>query len=463
MGKTTSHRLSDSVVALGRPLREVERRSLERGLRALLRFQRDLRAFPTMRGAPDATPYVSLYARGALRGCYGCAEGTPNERVARAFLLALADARYGGVHASDRDELAGEVTYITRARPVRADEIANALESGVHGVGLFDDEASVVLLPSVARQHGHDASATLEVLAKKAKRAPLREGIVWVLDVDEVSSRGTRSQHGRRAAQAWLESLVDARGVVAFDMNGASGALGHAGPMRHGRAAVAIEALGALGSKKTRAARVWLAREIDRGLRRGDVDDWPTRRDVVLGTLALASRAGVDVPLEPFANALRADECSPWHAGQAASMLGARTPKALWDRCVRDLEAHPFAPYTLFAAIARRDGVVIDRCTRALVSAIRTHAPFAGGASITATPETALTAVAAEALALISSASARRAARAARDFVRARQILDVSAALHVRTLGAFRASPIAPIFRCDVTAHAALASFTRDT
>lgn len=95
---------------------------------------------------------------------------------------------------------------------------------------------------------------------------------------------------------------------------------------------------------------------------------------------------------------------------------------------------------------------------RALVDAIRLGAPFLGGAAVTSIPETALTAAAVEALATVRSAEARRAVRAGRAFVLQRQIADVPAALHPRCLGAFCASPIAATFRCDVSAHAALAA-----
>ena len=54
---------------------------------------------PQPRAAPDATPFVSLYARGMLRGCFGSDEGRPHERVTRAFLRALDDVRYGGIRA----------------------------------------------------------------------------------------------------------------------------------------------------------------------------------------------------------------------------------------------------------------------------------------------------------------------------------------------------------------------------
>jgi AMMECR1 domain-containing protein len=456
MAKATSHRLSDNVRALARPLDARRRRALAGDLRALLVWQRTLGAFPRIRGAPDATPYVSLYARGTLRGCYGSHEGPPAERLARAFLLALADTRYGGIDASERADLAAEVAYVRRARPVRADEAPAVIEPGTHGIALVDQGAATVLLPSVARERGYDARGMLELLARKAKRATLDEGVVWLLDVDEVSSRDATAASPARAARRWLEALVGARGEVAFQMD-ASGALLAEGTMRHGRAAVAIEALAALGSRRAATARAWLAAEIARGLRRGG-PSWPERADMVLGTLALAARAGVETPLEAFAGGVDAASCSPWHAAQAASVLGPRTPSALWDACLRGLEAHPASPYALLAARARGDARVVETCARALVGAIRSSAPHAGGLVVTPIPETALTAAAVEALANLPGADARRAVRAGRAFVLARQGLDVPASLPACALGAFRASPVAPLLRCDVTGHAVLAA-----
>ena len=165
---------------------------------------------------------------------------------------------------------------------------------------------------------------------------------------------------------------------------------------------------------------------------------------MALGTLALAARAGLDVPLAE--EALRADvsTASPWHLAQVASALGpTRTPDVVWSAVVRSLDARPFSPYALMAARARGDAEVVERCARAIIAGMPR--------------ETALAAAAIEALLPLRTTEAKRAVREGRAFVLARQILDVPAALHPRTLGAFRASPIAPILRCDVTAHAALA------
>ena len=433
MGKTSSSQKLADVVTLGRPLARAERRALEKALRDLLAWHVDLRAFPRLPKLPGASPYVSLYANGNLRGCYGSGEG-----LARAFLRAITDTRYGGIAPEERAELAADVAYVVRARPVRADEAAKVLEPGVHGAGSVIDGVATVLLPSVAREKGYDAPGFLDLLAKKTGRAKSDEGLVWVLDMDEVSSRGVREDDPMRGARKFLESLVDRDGRVAFEMNPSTGELVRTGAMFHGRIAVVVEALAKLGSKKTKTARAWLAREIER---RGE--GWPDRADMALGTLALAARAGLDVPLADEASRIDVTRGSPWHLAQTASVLGPRTPDAVWSAVVRSLDARPFSPYALMAAQARGDTAIIERCARAIIAG---------------TPrETALASVAIEALLALRSGEAKRAVREARSFVLARQVLDVPAALHPRTLGAFRAWPIAPILRCDVTAHAALA------
>lgn len=449
MGQTKTHRLSERVVASGRALRDRERATLARALRGMLAWQRTLRAWPRITSAPDATPYVSLYSEGKLYGCYGSHEGAPSERVARAFLLALADTRYGDASAH-RADLAAEIAYITGARPVRADEALAQIAPGVDGVATFEPGAEAVLLPSVARERGYDANGMLDLLAKKANRARSNEGIVWIFRAETVSSRTEREKDPARGARRWLESLVAKDGAIAFEMDGGTGETRASGVMRLGRIAVAIEALVALRSRDVARAQKWLARELARPL--GD------KPDMNLGTLALAARAGLsEVPLESAARAIDPASCSPWHAAQAASVLGARTPPALWDAFVRSLDARPISPYGLMAARARGDAALTERCARALALSIRTSEPHAGGSTMTPVPETALTAVAIEALAPLASRDARRAVAAARAFVRARQILDVPASMHARALGAFVASPIAPVLRCDVTAHAALA------
>jgi hypothetical protein len=455
-------RLTGEVISLGRGLRDGERKAVARTIRALVAWQSDLLKWPKFHGVPDATPYVSLYVHGELRGCYGSHEGTPCERLARAFMLALTDTRYGRVTGVDREALSADVAYITRASPVRGDQAAAMLEPGKHGVAVSDGERTTVLLPSVARERGKDAEGMLDLLARKADRPRSMEGIVWLLDVEEVHSQGSSDRDPRRAAKRFLESLVARDGQVSFELAVGTGQERASGVMRHGRIAVAVEALAALGSASARRARAWLEREIEQGLEAPHRTlGWPDRPDMMLGTLALAARAGAVVPLAPFAASVDPKTCSPWHAAQAAVVLGAKTPPALWSVCTSALQNSPsqaLAPYTLLAARVRGDGPIVERCARALTSAIRKQSPFMGGASFTAVPETALTALTVEALATLSDREARRAVRLARGFVLARQVLAVPASMHPRALGGFLASPIAPMLRCDVTGHAVLAA-----
>lgn len=408
-------------------------------------------------------PYVSLYAQGTLRGCYGSTEGPPAERVARAFLLALSDRRSSGIEASERATLSAEIAYVTKAEPHRVDSARARFEPGRHGLALLrEDGSTTLLLPAVARDRGYGAEQMMQVLAQKAglgARELEGEGIVWLFETATVSSHGAEASDPKRAARRWLESLVLPSGEVTFELSSQNGAPSSQGAMRHGRIAVAIEALAALGSAKAASARRWLAKEIDRGLNGHAVLSWPESRDATLGTLALAARAGVKVPLAEFAASVDAGTVSPWHAGQAVAVLGTRAPTALWNRCVQSLETHPFAPYTVAGAWARGDAVVMARGVRALVDSIRTEAPFRGGSEVTKIPESALTAAAVEALAPIRDRDARKAVQHARGFLLQHQILDVPAAMHPCALGAFRASPVTNLLRCDVTAHAALALF----
>ena len=152
---------------------------------------------------------------------------------------------------------------------------------------------------------------------------------------------------------------------------------------------------------------------------------------------------------------------SPWHAAQVVAALGARAPARLWKACVADLDARPWAPWTAIAARARGDAETFARCEGALVGSVRRAAPHAGGVSVTTVPEVALTALTVEALAGATSADARHAVARAREFLLAWQFTRkrIPAALdHEAALGAFPASPVASVLRCDIVGHAVLAA-----
>jgi hypothetical protein len=198
-----------------------------------------------------------------------------------------------------------------------------------------------------------------------------------------------------------------------------------------------------------------------RALEGAAVPGWPEDPERATGTVALAVLAGV--PLHDELLALvraRPGRRGAWHAGQVVAALGTRAPADLWAACVADLDARPFAPWTLMAATARGDAPVQDRVACALVDSIRVARPHRGGASITPVPEVALTAVAVEALARVGTAGARAAVRRGRAFLAHTQLVEprLYAALDpALARGAFPASPVVDVLRCDVTAHALLA------
>jgi AMMECR1 domain-containing protein len=467
---------------LERQLTAAERRDLARSLRGLLLFQRNLTPFRLARLAnklPPATAFVSVYSRGRLRGCYGGDEGGPVERVARAFLRAAHDARFGGVRADERDSLVAQVSYVRRAHLLNPETAADEIEAGTHGVALVRDQShAVLLLPHVARDGRLGPDGLLDALARKARtaRQELGAGALYrfetqdiVVRPDEPTRRRRRdlredsAAEGLSAAGAWLAALVDDQGRVTFAIDPHSRRRIPVGEMHHGRAAVVIQALAALDVRPQLVARArrCLARDIRAALGGGVVEGWPSDPERVAGTLALAILAGIPLQAELAAFlAARPALQTPWHAAQVVSALGPLAPRELWTLCIADLDRRPFAPWTLIAADVLGDGSVRARAARSIANAIRSESPHRGGAGPTSPPEVAITAVALEALARHRAAFARAAVERGHAFLAGAQLvgdriygaLDPAAAR-----GAFPVTPVNDALRCDVTAHAVLA------
>lgn len=457
-----------------RPLRKSltpsERREVRRYVRGLLQWQATLRSWPRAgKHAPDATPFVSLYARGSLRGCYGADDGPETERLARAFVLASADARFGGATREERVEAMAQVAYLRDVHRVDAERVERELEVGVQGLALVDAHGrAIVLLPSVAREGRLDVDGFVKTLAEKAKvpRAQWGGAGVFLFRTEEVPVRGDddrSDEHARDpldAAASHLAGLVRASGEVAFAIHPRTGVRTRLGEMHHGRVAVAIRALAEHGghARAVTRARVRLLRDVEAAMRGGAVEGWPDRADVVAGTLALVSMAGVEVrrDLREWVEARPELASSPWHAAQAIAALGKEAPSALWEACVKDLDARPWAPWTAMAARARGEDGVLARSASALEASIRAAPPHQGGCSARAVPEVALTAVTVEALAPLPAA--RAGIRRARAFLRAWQVpSEPPAPLVSEAAGAFLASPILEALRVDITGHAMLA------
>jgi hypothetical protein len=421
--------------------------------------------------APDATPFVSLYAEGSLRGCYGSHEGAAPERLVRAFLQAQADERFGGVSAAHRGALVAQVSYPHGARLLNPEVAEDEIEPGTHGVALVRDRApSVLLLPHVARDGRIGARELLHGLGRKAGLAPdaHRDGALYLFETEDVVARdpGVPARDDgdpEDLAAAWLASLVARDGRVTFAIDPRARQRVATGAMHHGRAAVVVQALAAAGRRPALVARARrrLAEDIRAALGGASIEGWPSDPAMVAGTLALAVLAGVPVARE-LASFAASHELgrAPWHAAQVVAALGPEAPAELWASCVADLEHRPWAPWTLIAADARSDRAVRARVARAVAGAIRPAAPHRGGAAGTPIPEIALTALAVEALARHPTSWARAAAARGREFLASMQLVDrrIYGALDpALARGAFPASPVVDLLRGDVTGHALLA------
>jgi AMMECR1 domain-containing protein len=459
---------------LPRGLTTADRRGLAAGLGALLRFQRTLGGWRTPQRAPDATPFVSLYAGGRLCGCYGCGEGGPGERLARAFLRALDDGRFGGVQARERADVTAQVSYVRRATLVNPDTVADELELGMDGVAIVREGGhGTLLLPEVARDERIGGREVVRRLALKAGLGPdgLAGQAVYRLETERVVVRPGgpfrgEDARGLPAALGWLASLVAADGRVTFAVDPRARTRSAVGVMHHARASVVAHALaehGTTGAHRAaaRRARAKLLADARKAVGGGAVEGWPTDPAQVAGTLALLVRGGVPVSdaLRTFVTAHDVTS-SAWHCAQVVAILGHEAPEPLWSACLADLDIHPWAPWTLLAADARRDRAVRERVARALASGLRDHSPHRGAGIISEIPEVALTALAVEALARHPASWARSAVRRARSFLAGTQLAGdrLYGALDARlATGAFPVSPVADWLRCDVTAHAVLA------
>lgn len=436
----------------------------------LLVFQRRLDRFPRIGGAPDATPIVSLYADGLLRGCAWSPEGRPPERVARAFLSALGDVRFGGIPEGARSRVTAQLSYPTALRRVSFDAAPRLIAPGAHGVGLVGpDGFPFLLVPEVAREHALDAVGLLTALEQKSgiPSAAWPRGGLFLFETDRVVARSSRvrlrSLSPVEAAVRFLAARVGVDGRVSFGFDPRTGRDEAFGPMHYGRAAVVVKALSAhtAGRAAARRAKQWLERRIREGLSEGRVEAWPTEPAVVAGTLALAKLAGVDVT-GPLRELARRDDVHrmPWHAAQVATALAREAPDSLWRACVKSLGAEPRAPWVAIAAAERGDWDVYERVAAALAASVCSQGPHRGAVGSGPIPELALTAITAEALAPARAAAIERAGRAARAFVERSQVRGDVLPESCDPSGADGGFPLTPVhvfMRSDVTAHAVLA------
>ncbi len=422
---------------------------------------------------PDATPFVSFHsARGTL-GCMGSHEGEPRERVGRAFLLALHDARFPVILPAEREELACELSYAHSLVRVGLEELAARFEAGKHGVCTVHASGQrAVLFPSVAYDGIRSAAHMLEALARKGGTELLPTSALYLFGGSHVV---VRSRHAhvppddddtRDMAAAWLAGSIQDDGAVVFAVDARTAVGTLSGASQHARTAVVVKALLRHGTfvKAALRARARLTRDIREGLEGKAVPGFPAAPSEVAGMLALACWSGA--PLEPeLLAAARAESLAsaPWYAAQVVLALGERAPGVLWEACVADLAKTPWAPWTAMAAHALEQHAIYNQCAVTLAEGLRGASPYHGAFAPKAgvVPEVALTAVAVEALALRPDHPLFKAARdRGRAFLRRTQLTSAQtpACVDPRTArGAFPLTPSVMMLRADVTAHALLA------
>lgn len=452
--------------SLEQPLNHEQRSALQGELTALLAWQRDLQRW-TAPSVPaslaPAMPIVSLYAGATLCGCFAWGSGPGQQRVARAFLAALGDARFPSISDEQRARLVAQVAYPLRARRIDPSQVTREFAPGVHGLALLHEErGAVILVPDVARDLRLNTDSFVRVLEEKAglSRAGWSEHELYAFETERVVARAHEPSRQREqpllGALQWLAQQVESDGRVRFGSDAKTGAAEFSGFLRHARSASVVQAL-ALDSRfddVTERARAWLGSELERAQSGNAIGDWPSEVAHRAATFSLCCLAGVDAraPLRGLAlePALLG---APWHAAQAVAALGSEAPPELWQACIAALEVEPFAPWTAIAAHRRGDSATFERAIRALI----TQVPLGDDFGFVGEPAPAGLTI--EALSLATDSDARAAQQASLELLRRCQLwsdndpAENSAWIH----GAFPLIRNEAFLRCDATAHAAIA------
>src|SRR5208282_5679334 len=111
--------------------------------------------------------FVTLHARGRLRGCIGVIEPFEplGESVARcAASAALNDPRFSPVRLEELPELQIEISVLSEFEPIRPEKI----EIGQHGLLISQGSKRGILLPQVAVEHKLSRDRFLEQTCRKA-------------------------------------------------------------------------------------------------------------------------------------------------------------------------------------------------------------------------------------------------------------------------------------------------------
>jgi len=456
--------------SLEQPLACPDRAFVLEQLSALLEWQRALQHFAPAPALPEsltqAMPIVSLSVAGELRGCFAYGRGPAQQRLTRAFLAALADARFPAIEEAERAQLVAQVAYPVRARRLAVGSPLTQFAAGVHGLALVNADQVVLLVPDVAREQGLNEEGFVCALEHKAELPRSRWDAfeVFAFETERVVARCHEPARPREDALAgalgWLARQVESDGRVRFGIDPSRGQTEFSGYLRHARAAGLVQALAQdpRFADVTARARAWLCSEVERASAGARVADWPSELPAVAGTLALCSLAGLDVQsaLLPLASAPELF-AEPWHAAQVVAALASGAPTELWQVCVNALEQRSFAPWTVIAAQRRGDSETFERA----LGALRDHMPRDSEFGFVAEP--ALAGLAIEALALATDPDSRALQIRSLSLLERCQLwADTDPAPNSSWVhGAFPLARNQLSLRVDATAHAALALATR--
>lgn len=111
--------------------------------------------------------FVTIHARGRLRGCIGVVEAFEplGESIARcAASAALHDPRFSPVCAEELPDLNLEISVLSMPEPIRPENI----EIGRHGLLVVQGAKRGLLLPQVAAEHKLGREKFLEETCRKA-------------------------------------------------------------------------------------------------------------------------------------------------------------------------------------------------------------------------------------------------------------------------------------------------------
>ncbi|HET7539624.1 MAG TPA: AMMECR1 domain-containing protein, partial [Polyangiaceae bacterium] len=446
------------------PLTGAERSFVHEELQTLLEFQHDLARWRPPRPSPlrskEATPIVSLYVLGELRGCQAYGAGPSDQRLARAFLAASADSRFAAFEQHERARIVAQASYARSLRRITAKDPSAEFVAGIHGLVLMVDAHPVLLVPDVARDLGLDEEGFLSVLEQKSNlsRRQWPNFALYAFETERIVARSEpplSRDEPLPAALNWLARQVESNGEVRFGFDSRSGTALQRGPLRHARAASVIQVLALDPTTESTAARArsWLGRELERAHSGHGVEDWPDDVAAVAATWALACLAGVraQATLRSLASSAGL-HAEPWHAAQVVAALGREAPNELWQTCVQSLDSQPFAPWTAIAAHRRDDRATFERAIGHLLE----HLPSPEFGFVS---EPALAGLTLEALGLSENAEVRsRRANAFELLHRCQLWADCDpAAVPAWVHGAFPLAPSQTLLRCDASAHAALA------